>query len=259
MDSAVKKLLELQRWINTSIALHYELTPPIRELIRIKMRKYHLDMVKNVGINSQTFEKHLEKIKYKDEEEELVLNYKSINGNAYYSDPSGFDYKVRNEVDFAKLFMEPYMAKFGAFDGAFEASAVLAVLSGAAVFPKTVRTVARDLKFKVRIPCSHPNFPEWTERHYMNCFQIMNGLVKLLKFPSKDEQRIVGGLQLWQTQGTLWQTINKIVFKQVYVCVCVLTHTYLWGPPYGCTPALWGPSTLWGPNLGPHNNIVSKW
>ena len=44
----------------------------------------------------------------------------------------------------------------------------------------------------------------------------------------------------------------------VVVCVCVLTLTELWGLLYVYTPALWGPSTLWGPFLGPHNYIVSK-
>ena len=32
-----------------------------------------------------------------------------------------------------------------------------------------------------------------------------------------------------------------------------LTPTELWGPPFVYTPALWGPSTLWGPFWGPHN------
>lgn len=100
----------------------------------------------------------------------------------------------------AKLFMEPRMAIFSAFDDEFEASATMAVLAGVEEFERSVRSVAKSLNAVVRVPWAHPIFRVWTEEKYEECFWIMELLVKRI-FQSEDQKDILVQLEFWKTQG----------------------------------------------------------
>ncbi|KAJ7375836.1 hypothetical protein OS493_038519 [Desmophyllum pertusum] len=77
-----------------------------------------------------------------------VLKYENINGNGVHPKLGGrynyalFDCRVTSHVDFARLYVENYMAKFNAFDDHCDASAVMALLGGVPVFSAAVQTAA---------------------------------------------------------------------------------------------------------------------
>lgn len=147
-------------------------------------------------IHTQTFKEHMERL----EDKEVLLNYRSINGNEYISSPKDYDYNVKNPISFAQLFMEPYMVKFEEFDDAFEASATLAVYAGVTAFDKGARFQAKKVNDWVRKPWAHPNFSAWTKDKYEECFNAMKSLVERI-FRGRNKDNILDKLELWKTQG----------------------------------------------------------
>ena len=189
--------MEIRRWLVVGIFLHNVLIPPVREIINKVMPEYYKRMAKRHELDRQTFGKHKESLGG------VKVNYKSINNNEDIegSNPSSqYDYRVKDPVSLAKLFMEPRMAKFSAFDDKFEASATMAVLAGVEEFEKSVRSVAKSLNIVVRVPWAHPIFRVWTEDKYKKCFWIMELLVKRF-FQSEDQKDILVQLEFWKTQG----------------------------------------------------------
>ena len=154
-------------------------------------------MVRNFGVDKQTFATHQKTIP----PSTLKLNYESINKNATLRrSPRLYDYRVKDKVSLAKLFMKPFMAHFNAFDSSFDTSAALAVLCGATPFT-TVKPFAEDVRSKVRNEWAHCDFAAWTEAHYDDCFDLMEALVTNVRLPPADETRILGELGLWMKQG----------------------------------------------------------
>ena len=179
------------------IALQSVLTPCLRDKIQLEMTPFYQHMVRNFGLDKQTFASYQKTIP----PSTLRLNYESINNNAtLYRNPRHYDYCVKDEVSLAKLFMKPFMAHFTAFDNSFDASAALAIFCEALPFT-AVKPFAEDVRSKVRNEWAHCNFAEWTEAHYNNCFHLMETLVTKLAFSAVDETRILGELQLWRKQG----------------------------------------------------------
>lgn len=196
MNSELTTSTELRRWLVVGIFLHNVLIPPIRDLIRKVLPSYYEDMKDMEDIHTQTFKEHMERL----EDNEVLLNYRSINGNEYISFPEDYDYNVKDPISFAKLFMEPFMAKFKEFDDAFEASATLAVCAGVTAFDKRARFQAKKVNDRVRKPWAHPNFSAWTKDKYEECFNAMKSLVERI-FRGRDKDNILDKLELWKTQG----------------------------------------------------------
>ena len=136
------------------------------------------------------------------------LKYENINGNSAYKRPGGkydrarFDCRVTSHVDFAKLYIQPYMAKFNAFDEHCDGSAVLSLLCEVPVFSVDVQKVAGDVRETVRNAWAHCNFTEWDVLKFKNCFQEMEKLVKVLGLPAADELKVVENLNDWESKGT---------------------------------------------------------
>ena len=179
------------------IALQNVLTPCLREKIQNEMTPFYQHMVRNFGLDKQTYVAYLKTIP----PSTVKLNYGSINSNAaLHPSPRHYDYSVKDEVSLSKLFMKPFMAEFNAFDSSFDASAALAVLCGAPPFT-AVKAFAEDVRSKVRNEWAHCDFAAWTEAHYHNCFDLMEALVKNLAFPASVEVRLLDRLTLWRNQG----------------------------------------------------------
>ena len=188
--------MEMRRWLVVGIFLHNVLIPPVREIINKVMPEYYKRMAERHELDRQTFGKHKKRLGG------VKVNYESINNNKDIECPnpsSQYDYRVKDPVSLAKLFMEPRMAKFSAFDDKFEASATMAVLAGVEEF-ESVRSEAEILNTEVRVPWAHPIFRHWTGENYKNCFQIMENLVKRF-FQSEDQKDILVQLEFWKTQG----------------------------------------------------------
>ena len=191
--------MEQRRWIVAGIALQNVLTPCLRGKIQNEMTPFYQHMVRNFGLDKQTYTAHQKTIP----PSTVKLNYESINNNAALPrNPRHYDYCVKDEVSLAKLFMKPFMAHFNAFDSCFDASAALAVLCGAPPFT-AVKPFAEDVRSNVRNEWAHCDFTAWTEGFYDNCFDLIEALVTNLSFPPVDERRILGELKLWRKQGTI--------------------------------------------------------
>ena len=187
----------MRRWLVVGIFLHNVLIPSVREKINKVMPEYYKRMSERYQLDRQTFGQHKERLGG------VKVNYESINNNKDIKCPnpsSQYDYRVKDPVSLAKLFMEPRMAKFITFDDEFETSATLAVLAGVEEFEGDVRSVARSLNAVVRVPWAHPIFCVWTDKKYEDCFRTMKLLVQKF-FQSEDQKGILVKLEFWKTQG----------------------------------------------------------
>ena len=143
-----------------------------------------------------------------------TLKYENINRNYTFTTPDRkydypmFDYRVTSYIDFAKLFVENYMAKFNAFDERCDASALLALLGKVPVFSPDVQEEARKLH-KPRNDWAHCTFSEWNKEGFRLSFDKMENLVKSLGLPSTDESGIIRELQDWKNKGNLYLTFIR--------------------------------------------------
>jgi len=135
------------------------------------------------------------------------LKYENINGNdAYPKLPGGrynyslFDCRVLSHIDFARLYVENYMAKFNAFDEHCDASAVLSLLGRVPVFPAAVQAAACDVRM-ARNNWAHCVFGKWDEVKFQQSFMEMEDLVRVMTLSAADEGEIVGELTNWKTNG----------------------------------------------------------
>ncbi|XP_022799351.1 uncharacterized protein LOC111337338 [Stylophora pistillata] len=189
--------LEQRRWVVVGIALQNVLTPCLRVKIQSEMKPFYQHLVASCGLDKQTYPTHRKTIP----PSTLKLNYESINNNAaLHKNPRHYDYRVKDEISLAKLFMKPFMTHFNAFDTSFDASAALAVLCGAIPFT-SVRPFAEDVRSEVRNEWAHCNFARWTDIQYNHCFDLLEALVKNLKLLPADELSIMNELQLWRKRG----------------------------------------------------------
>ena len=213
MASSFGTSQEQRRWLVVGIALHQVLTPCLRDKIKTEMTPFYQHVVRNLGLDKQTYPAFVKSIP----PSTVNLNYESINNNHTAPHRSHFDYRVKDEVSLAKLFMKPFMAQFNAFDSSFDSSAALAVLCGALPFT-FIKGFAEDVRSKIRNKWAHCDFTTWTEAHYDTCFHLMEVLVKNLGFAPCEEGRILGDLTLWKNHGKFWSVIYQTrgtVFHQI--------------------------------------------
>ena len=194
--------LEKRRWLVISICLHIVVIPRVRGIIAERINSVYDRKRRTDHIHTQTKSKYLKKI-FKGAWKNL--NYESINGNDPKY-PERFDYRVQNAVSFAKLLVQPFMAKFIGFDDSFDASAALAVLFYEGLFKPNVAKSAKEVNKCVRTECAHPNFTKWTQEHYSDCFGLLKELVSQIsvEFPYwTDKEQILRRLQWWEKYGML--------------------------------------------------------
>ena len=139
-----------------------------------------------------------------------VLKYENINGNHGHPRlPGGrfnyslFDCRVTSHVDFARLYVENYMAHFTAFDDHCDASAVLTLLGGVPVFSATIQSAAGDVRMG-RNDWAHCVFSKWDQVKFQQSFTEMEHLVRVMALPSADEGKLLGELKDWETRGNVW-------------------------------------------------------
>ena len=202
---------EQQRWLVVGIGLNRVLMPYLRNKIQQEMKIFYQHLVANYGLDKQTSSTHLRTIP----PSSLELNYESINNNAVLGrDTHLFDYRVKDEVSLAKLFMKPFMAHFNAFDSSFDASAALAVLCFAQPFSFAASSADR-VRSKVRNKWAHCNYASWTEVKYNTCFDQMKTLVNDLEFDPAENTELQAELQLWRKNGK----ISLHISKEIWLCL----------------------------------------
>ena len=139
------------------------------------------------------------------------LKFENINGNSqmHGKDKKNYDYNVSSEVELAKLYLPNYLAKFSAFDESLDLSAILRLLGcskPAPIFPSrdpvlSIQMAADDVRDNCRNKWAHPNFSEWTEDFFNDCFSKFEDLMKSVGLPSTEEKSPLVELYEWQTKG----------------------------------------------------------
>ena len=196
-----------KRWVAFGIGLHKVLVPKIRPFVEEEIRKEYQKLITDHKI-------YTERYNWPEKYTATSLKYENINRNYTFKTPDGkydyptFDYGVKSHIDFAKLFVENYMAKFNAFDERCDASALFALLSKVPVFSRDVRTAAGNLHFP-RNDWAHCKLSEWNQIGFQQSFVKMEQLVKSLVLPSADKSDILRELQDWKNKGNLYLTIIR--------------------------------------------------
>ncbi|XP_078690958.1 uncharacterized protein LOC144921635 [Branchiostoma floridae x Branchiostoma belcheri] len=203
-----------KRHIVVGCGLHRIITPSLRPFVETTMQKAYNRLKSSNSIHAQTFSNHMKQYKGSN------LNYGSINNNnnKHKAAKNKYDYRVPNHVDFAKLFLQPFMAHMTGFDDSCDMSALLGLLCNVADFSQDIRDAASDVRSEVRNKWGHCNLSDWTQAHFSRCFQLMEMLVKSLKLPSSAEQKCVQDLRDWKQRGVqliLGQVIDKDLLRVV--------------------------------------------
>jgi hypothetical protein len=196
-----------RRWVVIGICLNKLLTPILRNVLGKEIPVWYNSLCLSPNqINKQTYKKHAAKLP----PSKQTLNYHNINKN--YDNHklihNAYDYNIKDPESLAKLFVQPFMAKFSGFDQTMDLSAALTVMceadpfytSGAAALANTVR---KD----VRNEWAHCDFSHWNDVNYVSCIQNIESLVKKLKLSSDDENDFVNELNNWKDKG------NKVTFR----------------------------------------------
>ena len=200
-----------KRWLVIGIAFN-KLVPHIRPFLEQYLLAEYQSLRSSHNIHSQTppgiLKNHPKHLKY-----ENINSNSSHKLSPFKFDFSKFDYKVTSHVDFAKLYLQPFMAKFSAFDGKCDGSAVLSLLVEVPVFSNATQSSAKTVREDVRNEWAHCNFTDWDAVKFQGCFQEMRELVHSFGLPTADETTLLSELNDWETKG--------IFFKLCYLNLCL--------------------------------------
>ena len=205
-----------KRWVVIGIAFN-NLVPRIRPFVEQSLQAEYQSLKFSHNIDIQTPPGILKK-------HPKHLKYENINSNSSHKLSSGkfdlskFDYKVSSHVDFAKLYLQPFMTKFNAFDGECDGSAVLLLLGEVPVFSHAIQSSAKTVRDHVRNEWAHCNFTDWDEVKFQCCFMEMQQLVQSLGLPTADETKILSELNDWENKGSLSLSIflkSQLCYKNI--------------------------------------------
>ncbi len=111
---------------------------------------------------------------------------------------------MTSHADFARLYVQNFMAHFTVFDDHCDASAVLTLLGGVPVFSAAVQTAAGDVRMG-RNDWAHCNFSNWDQAKFQQTFCEMQHLVSVMALPSADEGKLLGELKDWENKGNFFK------------------------------------------------------
>ena len=193
---------EQRRWMVIGICLNKLLTPLLRTVLKKEISNWYHNILCHPPhqINKQTHKKHVKNLP----PSKVKLNYGNVNKNYdnHKSNTSAYDYDIKSPEYLAKLFVQPFMAKFTGFDSTMDLSAVLTVMceahpfhtSGAAAQAQTVRSVVRN-------EWAHCNFSHWDDVKYHSSLQEIESLVKKPNLPSSNDSDLMAELKNWKENG----------------------------------------------------------
>ena len=191
-----------KRWLVAGIALNKILIPWIRPFVQQGINTEYNNLKTSHNIHGQSTFGRLQRWPAR-----KWLKYENINGNDVHPRLSNgrlnyslFDCRVASDVDFARLYVENYMAKFTAFDDHCDASAVLSLLGWVPVFPPPVQSAAGDVR-KARNDWAHCVFSKWDPAKFQQSFIEMDQLVRNMTLPHSDEKKLLGELKDWEMKG----------------------------------------------------------
>ena len=217
-----------KRWVVIGIAFN-KLVPHIRPFVERSLQAEYQSLKFSHNIHCQTppgiLKNHPKHLKY-----ENINSNSSHKLSPFKFDFSKFDYKVSSHVDFAKLYLQPFMTKFNAFDGECDGSAVLLLLGEVPVFSPAIQSSAKTVRDHVRNEWAHCNSTDWDEVKFRSCFKEMQQLVQSLGLPIADETKILSELSDWENKGNLICFLSIFLSKSQFCCknlkTLALFHCY---------------------------------
>ncbi|VDI45105.1 Hypothetical predicted protein [Mytilus galloprovincialis] len=186
---------EKKRWLIAGICLHSVISPVLRKYVDPIISNLYNSLVSSDSIDTQGCHKYLKKYPVTNR---YCLSYESINNNKNYR---SYDYRVKGHVDLSKLFLQPSMAHYSGFNESCDSSALLGMVINISSFPPNVQTDSEMVRSDIRNPWAHCDFREWTATKYADSFQLMGQLVKDIGLGNREENRILGELNTWATNG----------------------------------------------------------
>ena len=190
---------EEKLWLVVGICILKVLTPAIRSVIGQEMLQLYLKLVlEPTFFHSQTFSSYHETFP----PSTVDLEYKNINNNATQSSYRSYDYRVKDELSLAKLFVTPSSSGFTGFDETMDSSAALSILCGAPNYVSNgTSVIASCVRKLVRNKWGHCNITTWTKDYYQDCFQLMKKLILKLNLPEATKIDFLKDLEEWRKKG----------------------------------------------------------
>ena len=204
-----------RRWVAFGIVLNNVVVHQIRSFVEGEIRKEYGKVKTSHSIDTQSTPGRLTHWPNLPPRP-VILKYENINGNDVLFKVHGkynysaFNCRVTSHVDFAKLYVENFMAKFNAFDEHCDASAVLTLLGKVPVFSGAVQNAAVAVR-QARNAWAHCAFSDWDPVKFRQSFDVMEQLVRALGLPAADEATVLADLNDWETKGNL--PLNHVFTK----------------------------------------------
>lgn len=190
---------EERRWVIIGVCLNKTLTPELRKVLIKEIPKWY-QILSNppTNIDKQTYVKFSRTLS----PSAMKLNYDSINNNTLHKSPKLYDYAVKNPLSLAKLFMKPFMARFGGFDHTMDTSAVLSVMCEAQPFIASgAAKLAKKVKSDIRNEWAHCDFEYWTEPTFQSALKDIKSLVKKIGLSTAEEKSVHDDIDTWRNHG----------------------------------------------------------
>ncbi|XP_052071822.1 uncharacterized protein LOC127710118 [Mytilus californianus] len=199
---------DVKRWVVIGLCLHNVLTPALRIYVSPIITQMYTSLVSTDHINTQTSHSYLRIYL----PTKTKLNYETINNNKtlYGGQTWKYDRCVKNPIDLSKLFVQTHMAQYIAFDSTCDSSALLAIIINIDQFPLAVQEEANEVRTSVRNCWAHCNFLQWTPTKFVASFQLLERFIKKMGVNATEENRILGDIHNWKTDGMNFMNISML-------------------------------------------------
>ena len=155
-----------RRHVVVGIALNNYLVPQIKPFVDKKMEEYYEKLKKDYKIHSSASELKSEIA------ESLGLNIHEKRCNVLRN--------IKSHSDLAKYYQLPHMVRTykNILDESTDASAILSMLTRSKKFDGDIRKLGARIRDELRNKWAHCNVGWWTDKKYLECFNLM---IKFLK------------------------------------------------------------------------------
>lgn len=130
----------MKRWLVIGICLNSILSPALRIFVEPVLIKLYNSLKLSHQIHTQTYPNQLKTYGAA----KISLSYGTINNNqtTHGNNKVNYDFKIQNEVDLSKLFLQPHMAHYTAFDESCDPTALFGLINKIDNFHVDVKTSA---------------------------------------------------------------------------------------------------------------------
>ena len=188
-----------KRWSAIGTCLNKILAPTLRNALDIEFQNWYQHLTQPpIEIHKQVYGTHKKTLP----PSTLFLQYKNINGNNVHKSSSAYDYAVNDHLSLARLFVQPFMARFTGFNETMDISTLLSIMCEADPFVNCGAAVhAKDVRSEVRKLWAHSDFSIWTNATFNNAIEKMQRLVESTNLSSDVKKKVCDDLQCIKNKG----------------------------------------------------------